>query len=521
MGFFDRLRQKRETETLEQALRANPSPALHVELAEHLIAAGDVERAFEIARAGKEAFPASEAVFQLYASLKKRQSQDQIRALQRQIETAPSASTYGQLAALYREVHEEERAIDLCREAIEKYPADDGPHQVLGEIRLARFHAEKHRRDGRLAIDHLEKAAERNEKNYKALLALARLYLEIGAVGHCLKRVRQIQTFAPADPALSELLDRAAACPKPETEDLDELLRQVESAGKMTVRIDATRTKKAPRTTQKKRLAARTGFDPERVEREIDSLRHLSGVSAVGFLGEDGRLLAFRGWEGEKRDFPSGARMAPGVAVPPAEGAKPPRGSARQDAGRTGALGRSGESSQGAPARSGGRGEGHGWPEQAAAEGAEARGEADRMSAERAAEDDPVNRSRPPRPEASPSRGPGWPEQGEQRGRSDDWRRARAVGQGGTEAMSAGRFEEGIAEFAGSAATHSQKLDIGTLVSAEIAGPFGQILVYHLEKAVLGLYLTEPQPPDRIGGQVRHFVDRCYAGPPADEGGEE
>ncbi|MBI4617277.1 MAG: ABC transporter ATP-binding protein, partial [Planctomycetes bacterium] len=52
--------------------------------------------------------------------------------------------------------------------------------------------------------------------------------------------------------------------------------------------------------------------------------------------------------------------------------------------------------------------------------GAEARGEADRMSAERAAEDDPVNRPRPPPPEARASRAGGAGEQPEWRGRSDD-----------------------------------------------------------------------------------------------------
>ncbi len=292
MGFLDRLKTKREIERLEHALKASPSPQICVELADRHIAAGDAQRAFEVIENGHRAFPSSEQVFKFYVSLKKRQVQDTIRELTMQIAQRASASACARLASLYREIHEEERCIDTCREAIERFPSDDGCHQILGEIRLERFRADHYHKDGLLAALHLEKAVERNETNYKAFLALSKLYLEIGAVGHALKRLRDIQAFAPADAVVEELLSAAERCPRPANEDVDELIREVEKRGRMTFPL-------APgRRTQARTRAPGYELEKERAAQAIGRFARFQGFLAAG-IAVDERLVAFANASGE------------------------------------------------------------------------------------------------------------------------------------------------------------------------------------------------------------------------------
>lgn len=293
MGLFDRLKQKKEIERLEATVRGNPSPKAYLELSERYISTGDIDKAFRLVDSGLRAFPKSNDLLQRLVSLRKRRNQEEIRELSGQIASSPSAQAYARLASLYREIDEEERCLDLLREAVDKFPAADSPHQILGEMRLERFRLDHYHRDGKLAIDHLEKAIERNETNYKALLALAKLLLEIGAVGHALKRIREIQAFAPSDPAVDEVLRAAEQCPRGQVEDVDELLRRVENQGRM---IFPLAPPKDPRTRALARAIDYTA-DVEMAQRGLEQLAALPGFVAGSLTGGNGTIALHGGGE--------------------------------------------------------------------------------------------------------------------------------------------------------------------------------------------------------------------------------
>lgn len=192
MGLFDNLRQKKELEKLEKAARETPSPNTISNLVKKYREIGDLDNALRVAKTGVAQFPDSDIVFDLYSRLRKNQAQDEIETLRKIIEQRPNPSAFSQLAEIYKDLRDEELAMKYCRQAIELFPNDDSPYLIIGELRLRRFYKDYFVKDGQLAIDNLEKAYNINKKNYKALIALSRFYLQVGAITKARQRLKSI-----------------------------------------------------------------------------------------------------------------------------------------------------------------------------------------------------------------------------------------------------------------------------------------------------------------------------------------
>lgn len=230
MGLFDAVRRKSDLDRLEQEARSNPTPASLTTLAERYLAGGELDRAMETAKLAADRFPESDRARITYSSIRKLKMQAQIHGLQKRIAQSPLPTDIEVLANIYyRELGDRDKALDVIREGLERYPKSEGLHFLDGQIRFDRFHNEFIARDGDKCVEHFKEATRLNPQNYKAWLLLARLYGELGLAreaGECVKTLRRL---APDDEVV-RALEKAVAAP-PAYTDLEEALRAVETQG--------------------------------------------------------------------------------------------------------------------------------------------------------------------------------------------------------------------------------------------------------------------------------------------------
>lgn len=232
MGLFDS-KPKKELERLEKAAAEDPTSYNLTMLVKKYWELNDTNNAMLVAKQALDRFPDVDEVFEIYSRLRKNQSQKEIETLKKIIEERPTPNVFAQIAEIYTDLRDEDTAMRYCKQAMEMFPNDDNAYLIIGELRLRRFYMDLLAKDGRLAMENLEKAFEINNKNYKALLILAKFYLQIGLINKSRQRLKNILVFAPEDDNARELLELSFKIPKPPHEDLDLLLQSIEDQRKL------------------------------------------------------------------------------------------------------------------------------------------------------------------------------------------------------------------------------------------------------------------------------------------------
>lgn len=293
MGLFDNLKLKRELERLEEAVRKSPSPANYCALIKKYRDSEEkdkAEKALFWAQQGIEQFPDADDVFELYFRLRKTEVQKEIETLTQVIQTRPTPVAYAQLAEIYKDLREEETALKYCRQAIQKFPQDDSPYLIIGQLRLRRFYKDYIAKDGHLALENLEKASQINSRNYKSLLSMAKLYLQIGALTKARQKLKNILLFAPEDGDVKNLIELSTKIPKPAHEDVDILLQIVEQERKLYHYLD---------TTQQESVSSPP---VEEIVQALESCQNIleknAGILCLLICDKDGNLISHYAREG-------------------------------------------------------------------------------------------------------------------------------------------------------------------------------------------------------------------------------
>lgn len=287
MGIFDGLKQKKEVEQLKSAVRTTPSPNTYGALIKKYSEIGDEQNALEVAQISVNEFPASETLFEYYYRLRKSQAQNELENLKKVIEERPTAAAYAQIAEIYKDLRDEDSASKYCRDAIEKFPNDDSPYLIIGELRLRRFYKDPLIKDGKVAVQNLEKCCEINTRNYKALLLLAKFYLQIGAIGRAKQRLKNILLFAPEDEAVQKMLDTCSKVPPPSHEDIDILLQTVETQRELYYNLEEQKVYKTAAPPV-----------PEVFNMPLEKLKTVKGLLCILICDVDGNLITQYAQEG-------------------------------------------------------------------------------------------------------------------------------------------------------------------------------------------------------------------------------
>ncbi len=277
MGFFARWKAKRELNKAIKRVRKSPSSKATAGLIDKYVAAGQLDNAALMAKQGLEFFPASPSVRESYRLFKKAKYQDEIRRLTQQIKDRPNPSAYAMLAELYAEIGETDKTLDICREAIRKFPDYEGMYLIVGKIRYKRYREDGLPRDGMLAVEFFEKALKLSPKNYKTLMQLGEMYLELSMPAKATEKFKSVLYFAPEDERAKELLAYAGTLPPESDADVEDQFKELKARQEPQM---------AERRTSR--------FSIEELEARLNGFGFFEGLFAVVITTPKGRKLASR-----------------------------------------------------------------------------------------------------------------------------------------------------------------------------------------------------------------------------------
>jgi tetratricopeptide (TPR) repeat protein len=288
VGIFDAFRRSEVAKARREAERT-PNPGTIEALCRTLAAEGRLDEALQQAEAGLQKFPEAEPLTRIIKHIKKDQLGPQVAELKEKLRTSPSPVLYRQLAEHYRDIGDDQKALDTCMEVRERYPKDENTFLVAGEIFFDRFQSAFLASDGKQAIENLRNACSLNRNNYSALLKLAQVYINVGMFAKAIPCLRTITNFAPADRVVKHLLARSvefSSTGVDEDDDDDYVLRHVEEQKAPLYRVVYDATGGADIKAAKGRRPPRLATDI--VVRELEGFE--LGSVFRGIVAFDGEL---------------------------------------------------------------------------------------------------------------------------------------------------------------------------------------------------------------------------------------
>jgi len=211
VSIFSKLLPFGELGRLRRAAKAGPSPETLGALAERYIALAKLDDASRVAEAGLARFPASERLRKVTVFAKKHRRKEQIARLRTEMRDHPTPSVFTQLAEIQRELGNFEDALTVCSQCIERFPLNENPYLIIGEIRLTRFISDRIAHDGVQAEQQLQRVVKLNGQNLKAHLLLGQLYFLIGAMDPMQNHLEIALAISPGIPDFEEFLEHAEA----------------------------------------------------------------------------------------------------------------------------------------------------------------------------------------------------------------------------------------------------------------------------------------------------------------------
>jgi len=276
-GFLKRWKLKKAMKRALKSVRRAPHPRNTAELIRCYMELGMLEEAEKVGRQAVQLYPLSSTIQEVMRRLKHLKYDEEIRRLRERIKANPNPTSYAMLAELYRDLGETEKTLELCREAMEKFPTHEGVYLIVGSIRYERYLKNRHPKDGVGAVENFEKALKLNNSNYKVLKKLGQLYLELGMPKKAMEKLRAAQIHMPNEPELMELIKRAREMPPETDDDVEEHFKALYE-----------------RYRQQAESEVVLRFSLEELNAIFARLPHLEGAYLLMAITKDGRRLASR-----------------------------------------------------------------------------------------------------------------------------------------------------------------------------------------------------------------------------------
>ncbi len=292
MNLLERIKRARQIHTLRRAVKRSPSPKTFGTLAERFLALGEPERALTVAQEGLSHFPDSERLLHVRLFVKKKSLADDIRKLRRDIARRPSPLSYTQLAQIYRELGNEDEALEMAHECAERFPLNENPYLIQAEIRLSRFLRDLVAKDAVLAEQALRKVVRLNPHHVGAHLLLAQVYYLVGGAGETRRQLRAVLTTMPTAKEVQTFLQRlhVTESDPSDTTPFEELARAVEQEGAFAAAPDSFPTLHPQAPSVPSQSDAR--LDMENLMQDVARLGREPGVRNSILLDRDGEILA-------------------------------------------------------------------------------------------------------------------------------------------------------------------------------------------------------------------------------------
>lgn len=283
--------KKKKLDERERDAFADPSPAKLLQLIEMCVAAGEVDKAVDIAERAMILYPNSESVAGACHQIKKMRNQTQIIDLQKTIQGNPAGGHFEMLGSLYyTELHDRDKAYEIAMKGIERFPQSDGLHLIAGLVRMERFHGDYLANDFREAADHFRRAIAGNPMNYKALLSLGRLCAEVGVDDEARQCLEKGRALNPGDPRIDAVLALLPAGAGAGASALDDILAVVEAKRSLDDRGRAVMKIFDPSAGAEKS----PDVDAAKVKAFLNDIDPQQGITDAVVLTKGGEIVAMK-----------------------------------------------------------------------------------------------------------------------------------------------------------------------------------------------------------------------------------
>jgi hypothetical protein len=215
-------------------LFANKSLDALVERARKRFQAGELEATLDLIERGLERFPDAVVLRDLGHQTRRAQARAAIQALMARVDQGGDAAAFEELIALYRDVGMPEERLRLTERYVREHPESEAAHLLRGEQALDAFFDDLRTRDGRLAVDHLVRAALLSPDSVKPRLLLAEIYNAIGADRALHGQADALERLSGDDDVLASAIAgmrEGVPAPAGRPEAVDALLARVEVSG--------------------------------------------------------------------------------------------------------------------------------------------------------------------------------------------------------------------------------------------------------------------------------------------------
>ena len=250
-----------------------------------LLTAGRSDRALTLLRAGILRFPADGDVAELHATAEREEARPQLEGALATLAEEKTAKNHARVSQLYRRLGDDESATEQGRASIAIDARSPFGYRAIARIYLDRFRREANTVDGMNALRYFSKACALDPRHAASLLALAEVFVLLGAPDAARRFLAPVASSHPNDPTVEILERRCAAMPSEETSNVQELFLRHERGGLAT---EAEESAVAP--TEDIALDCNAFVD------EIHE--NIAGTAEVWLLDANRHTVAGRGAEG-------------------------------------------------------------------------------------------------------------------------------------------------------------------------------------------------------------------------------
>jgi len=246
--------RRRTVAHAERRLRTHPSPGAYLDLARAHLDRGIGERALEVLRRGREAFPDAVDLAALYDEICWSHVRQRAGELQARIDYDPRPSDVVALARLFVQVGDLTRAIDTLKRGVDQFADDVQVNLEMARLRLRLWHRDLLAADGLDAAERLDSVLDVDEQHVEALVLAAELRAQVGAFEEALGFLERLAALKRKvlDDATRERLDALAEAARqrltaqtehadddePAKRDLETRLEAVETSRRPVVNLD-------------------------------------------------------------------------------------------------------------------------------------------------------------------------------------------------------------------------------------------------------------------------------------------
>ena len=188
-----------------------------------LLTAGRSDRALVLLRAGILRFPGDAEVSELHRAAERDEALPQLKGALATLREDATAKNHARVSQLSRRIEDGETAVEHGRQAIAIDPRSPFGYRAIGRIYLDRFRLESSTVDGMNALRYFSKACALDPRHAASLLALAEVFVLLGAPDAARRFLAPVASSHPNDPIVEILERRCSELPSEGTSNVQEL----------------------------------------------------------------------------------------------------------------------------------------------------------------------------------------------------------------------------------------------------------------------------------------------------------